>query len=186
MKHKGTRRLQTKRLILRRFSEYDIESIYKNYGKDPEVRKYIMWVPCDTLQKTEQFVKSHIEHYDRDPDFYGWGIEWQGEIVGSIGAFNVDEEIQSCELGYSLGSKFWGKGIVTESAEAVMNYLFHEVGINRIYASHHEKNIGSGKVLQKIGMRYEGTLRQATKGQDNKLADLVLYAILKTEFTSKR
>lgn len=182
MNHKGTQMIRTKRLILRRFCETDVRAIYNNYGSDAEVQKYIMWVPCDTLEKTKQFVQNHLESYGSQLDFYGWGIEWEGEIVGSIGAFNVDDDVCSCELGYSLGSKFWRKGIVTESAKAVMEYLFQEVGMNRIYASHHEENIGSGKVLKKIGMKYEGTLRQATKGQDGRLADLILYSALKSEW----
>jgi len=92
------------------------------------------------------------------------------------------KNIRACEIGYSLGSKFWGQGITTEAATAVLDFLFCEVGFNRVTASHNEGNIASGKVLKKIGMSYEGTCREAALNKDGTLEDLILYAILKGDY----
>ncbi|GAA0773821.1 hypothetical protein GCM10008908_22630 [Clostridium subterminale] len=73
-------------------------------------------------------------------------------------------------------------GIITEALKAVINYLFSEVGFNRIVATHDTNNIASGKVMIKSGMKYEGTLRQS-EWRDNKgFYDLAVYAILKDEW----
>ena len=182
MNHKGTLIIKTERLILRKFRKEDVSQVYNNYGRDMEAQKYIKWVPCATLESTNEFIKMHLENYDSKSDFYAWGIEQDGKIIGSIGAFDIDEDIESCEIGYSLGYKYWGKGYITEAVKAVIKYLLTAVGFNRIYASCHMDNVGSQKVMAKAGMQYEGKLREAAKGQDNKLADLLLYAILKSDF----
>ncbi len=182
MNHKGTVTIETERLTLRKFREGDVSQVYNNYGRDTKVQKHIKWVPCATLESTNEFIKMHLENYDSKSDFYAWGIEQDGEIIGSIGAFDIDDYIESCEIGYSLGYKYWGQGLITEAVKAVVEYLLTDVGFNRIHASCHKDNVGSEKVMNKIGMHYEGKLREATKGQDNKLADLLLYAILKSDY----
>lgn len=65
-------------------------------------------------------------------------------VIGSTGAFHVVDAIKSCEIGYSLGSK--GQGIITEAVTAVLAFLFHEVGFNRITASYNEENIAQERL----------------------------------------
>ena len=96
--------------------------------------------------------------------------------------YTIDNTIQSCEIRYSLGSKFWGKNIITEAVTAVLDFLFHEIGFNRITASYNEENIASGKVMKKVGMSYEGTCRDATLRKDGTFGNLKLYAILKNDW----
>ncbi|MDO4620361.1 MAG: GNAT family N-acetyltransferase, partial [Lachnospiraceae bacterium] len=100
---------------------------------------------------------------------------------GSIGLFNVDEDADQVELGYSIGSKWWRHGYATEAAKAVIHYAFDSVEFHRIYASHHIENTASGRVLEKIGMQYEGTLRDGQKNADGTYADLKLYSIIQKD-----
>ncbi len=180
MKHIGTQTITTQRLILRQFTLDDIDAVYKNYGSDEKVNRYISFAPCFSKESTQQFIQMHIKQYASNPAFYGWAITVHGEVIGSVGLFNVDDADQ-CELGYSLGSRWWNQGYTTEAAQAVLDYAFHELNAHRVYASHHIDNIASEKVLQKIGMKYEGTMREAQKNADGTYSDLKLYAKIITD-----
>lgn len=177
----GTKEINTKRLKLRQFCNEDIEAVFNNYGSDPKVNKYISFAPCASMEGAQGFIGMHINNYENDPDFYGWAVTLDGEVIGSIGLFNVDKDAESCELGYSIGSRWWGKGFATEAAKAVLNFAFSEICAHRIYASHHIDNAASGKVLEKIGMQYEGILRDGQKNFDGTFSDLKLYEVLSTD-----
>lgn len=181
MNHLGTQTITTNRLTLRRWQTGDAGQLYANYGSDPRVQEYITWFPCATPELCEQFIEMNIQSYAEKPDSYAWAIVYEGELIGSIGAFNIDDNMRSCELGYSIGSRFWGRGIVTEAAQAVLDYLLGPAGFHRVFATYHEENAGSGRVMEKIGMRYEGRLRGATKSKDGSWADLLCYARLSTD-----
>lgn len=178
MKAVGTKEIVTERLKLRRFEAADYEDVYENYGSDPLVNKYISFAPCASVEGAKQFIDMHVEQYAANPEFYGWAITVDDMVIGSIGLFNVDADAEQCELGYSIGSKWWGKGYATEAAAAVMDYAFGEIEAHRVYASHHVDNVGSGKVLEKVGMRFEGVMRDGQKNADGSFSDLKLYASL--------
>ena len=181
MIHKGTKILKTNRLTLRPFKEEDYEEVYENYGSDKEVHKYISWIPCDSLDKSKEFIKFNVSQYSENPKHYSRAVIYEYMIVGSVGLFNVEDN-DSAELGYSLGSNWWNKGIITEAVRAVLNYAFKEVGFHRIYASCHEENVGSKRVMEKIGMSFEGKLRDGQKNIDGSYSNLELYSILENEF----
>lgn len=181
MKHIGTRKIKTNRLVLRAFVLDDVDDLYNNYGSDYKVNKYISFTPCKTRESTLSFIKMHIDKYDTDLNFYGWAVTLNEKVIGSVSLFNVDDVFESCELGASIGSKWWGKGIITEAVGALINFAFDEIGIHRIYASHHKHNIASGKVMIKNGMKKEGIMREAHKNPDGSFNDLVLYSILSSD-----
>lgn len=85
------------------------------------------------------------------------------------------------ELGYCLGEKYWNKGIMTETVKRVIKFLFEELDAEVVCAKHLEKNPGSGKVMEKSGMKYEGTLRKRYIDKDNIRNNLLVYSILKEE-----
>ena len=156
MKSLGTLRIDTERLTLRRFYEDDIELLYHNYGSDPLVNKYVSFAPCTTIEGTKLFVHRHMKMYQSNDDFYGWAIVLDGMPIGSIGVYSVDHESESAEIGYSLGSKWWGMGYATEAVQAVIRFGFCEVGLHRLSATCHPENTASERVLEKCGMRFEG------------------------------
>ncbi len=181
MKRPGTQTIRTARLTLRKFTMEDVPSVYTNYGSDPKVNTYISFAPCTTPESTEGFLRMHVDRYAQDPSFYGWAVQAGDDVIGSIGIFNIDEDCEQGELGYSIGSRWWGNGYATEAAEAVLRYAFREIGLHRVYASHHIENTASGRVLMKIGMREEGILRDGQKNPDGTFSDLRLYAKLSTD-----
>jgi RimJ/RimL family protein N-acetyltransferase len=105
----------------------------------------------------------------------------KGFLMGTIGLNNIFQEYQRAELGYWIGKPYWRKGYCTEAAEAVLRYGFQVLGLNRVYATHMTRNPRSGRVMQKIGMKHEGQMRQAWK-RWNKFEDVEMYAVLKSEY----
>lgn len=181
LKHKGTQKICTKRLALRPFRLDDAQSMYKNYASDARVTRFLSWQPYTDAEQVRQFLRSVIGSYD-DNTQYHWAIEFEGEVIGSISTISIDEKNQSCELGYCLGYAWWNKGITGEVAQAVVRFLFEEVGMHRIMAKHDVENPASGKVMQKCGMTPEGMLRKHYRRHDGSYSDAQIYGILKEEF----
>ena len=144
--HMGTKKIYTNRLLLRKFNVFDAEEVFKNWSNDEEVTKYLTWNPHTNLNVTKDLLDSWVLNY-KIPSTYNWGIELRDtcNIIGNIGVINFNEKNLSCEIGYCLSRKYWGKGIMSEALEEVINYLFSKVNFNRIEAKHHVDNIASGK-----------------------------------------
>jgi [ribosomal protein S5]-alanine N-acetyltransferase len=181
--HKGTQAINTERLLLRRFEFTDANDMFKNWANDYEVTKFLAWKPHENIEVTKEIVKQWINEYENN-NTYNWAIELKeiGEVIGGISLVKLDEKYYSCEIGYCMARKHWGKGIMSESLKVVIDYLFLEVGFNRIVAKHDTNNIASGKVMVKSGMQYEGTLRQVKLRDNKEFYDLALYAILKDDW----
>ncbi len=158
MKHLGTRRIETKRLILRRFTLDDALPMYRNWASDPEVTKYLTWQTHENAEQTKNVLESWISSYENE-DKYIWCIakKENDEPIGSINAFHYQEKINAMEVGYCISRSYWHQGITSEALGAVMKYLLDEVGIDRIEARHDAINPNSGGVMLKCGMRHEGT-----------------------------
>lgn len=103
-----------------------------------------------------------------------------GQLIGSIG-LSIIEEHQRAEMGYWIGKPYWNKGCATEAAGLVLHFGFHNLGLNRINASHLVRNPGSGRVMEKNGMKFEGCFRQHVK-KWGVFEDLNYFAILKEDF----
>jgi len=181
MEHKGTKRLETDRLILRRYIEADAEPMYTNWASDPEVSKYLTWPTHSSVEVTKSLVTDWIARYE-NPNYYNWVIELKesGEVVGNISVVEIKEKVGAAIIGYCMGKAWWGRQIMPEALSEVMRYLFDEVGMNRIEACHDPHNPASGAVMKKCGMQYEGTLRQAGKNNQG-LCDICYYGLLKQE-----
>ena len=179
MTHKGTITLETKRLILRRFTREDAEPMFRNWANDPEVVKYLTWQPHGTIDVTCNVISDWLTLYEK-PDHYSWAIELKflGEPIGSIAAVLKDDEIQMVHIGYCIGKYWWRKGYTTEALCELVRFFFEEVGVNRIESRHDPCNPNSGKVMMKAGLQYEGIHRQADKNNQDGFCDAAYYAIL--------
>jgi ribosomal-protein-alanine N-acetyltransferase len=115
--------------------------------------------------------------------YYNWAIvsKETKEAIGRIWAVRTDEKLQQAELAYELGVHWWNQGLMTEAVNAIISFLFSEIGYNRIYADHASGNPASGSVMKKCNMQYEGTQRQALCCNAG-LFDKVNYAILAEEY----
>ena len=183
MNHVGTLELKTPRLILRRFTAQDAETMYRNWASDPEVTKYMTWPAHSSAEISRMVLESWVRDYSR-PDFYQWAIELDGEPIGSISVVRVSENTETVEIGYCIGKSWWHKGITSEALAAVIRFLFEIVGVNRIQARHDVNNPNSGGVMRKCGMVYEGTMRQSDRNNQG-VCDSCIYGILRSDYHGK-
>src|ERR1700674_1600475 len=100
-------------------------------------------------------------------------------FLGGTG-LRVEKEHRHAELGYWIGTPYWGNGYATEAARAVLRYGFEVLNLHRIHASHFSGNAASGNILRKIGMKHEGRLPQHIL-KWGKYVDLELYGMLDTD-----
>ena len=190
MTHKGTERLETERLILRRFVLEDLEQIYYNCWSDPDVWKWTNYAPMphigDVQNAANMFTKNWLDAYER-PDRYSWAIQLKstGEVIGRYFGMHPDDRVSQVELAYEIGRNWWNQGYMTEATKKVIDFFLRDVGFNRVYAIHASANPASGRVMQKSGMVYEGTLRQAHKC-NNGIFDEVRYSILAEDYLGGR
>ena len=181
MEHLGTKRIETERLILRPFVKEDATAMYRNWASDPEVTKFLSWPPYKSVDTAHEILGIWVPQYE-DPAFYQWAIELKelGEVIGSISVVNHDDRVDMAEIGFCIGKQWWGRGIMTEAMKAVMDYLFDEVGVQRIEAGHDPENPASGAVQRKCGLKYEGTFRRRIRSNQG-ITDVAWYGILREE-----
>lgn len=175
----GTKTINTKRLILRPFQVEDAREMFENWASDPEVTQYLTWLPHESVETTKESLKRWVEGY-QNPLQFKWAIVFNNEVVGSIDVVHLEEKLDAVEIEYALSRRCWGKGIMTEALIAVSRYLLEEAGCNRVCARHDVNNPASGKVMQKVGMTYEGTLRQIGKNNQG-ICDMTYYSIIKAD-----
>ena len=183
MTHKGTKTIETDRLILRKFVEDDAIAAYNNWTSDDKVTEFLRWPTHTDMAITESVINDWIAESEND-DFYQWAIVLKelNEPIGVIGVVDRNESLNMLHIGYCIGSKWWHQGITSEAFSAIIPYLFEEVGANRIESQHDPHNPHSGNVMKKCGLVYEGTLRQADYSNKG-LVDACIYSILKGDWT---
>lgn len=183
MTHQGTVTLETERLILRRVQIEDAEDMFRNWAASENVTRFLTWQPYKCIEDVRGYIQGIIDGYAEDK--YNWIIEWKEthEAIGAIDVISMREDVSSCEIGYCLSDRFWGRGIMPEAFGEVIRFLFEEVGMNRIEATHDKNNPKSGRVMEKCGLQYEGTHRQASRNNQG-VCDVVYRAILREDYRS--
>ena len=181
MEHLGTKQIETGRLNLRPFAMEDAEAMYRNWASDPEVTKFLSWPAYQSVDTAYEILDIWTKQYS-DNNFYQWAIELKelGEPIGSISVVNLDDRVDMVEIGFCIGKAYWGRGIMTEAFQAVIDFLFGEVGVQRIEAGHDPENPASGAVQRKCGLKYEGTFRRRIRSNQG-ITDVAWYSILKEE-----
>lgn len=182
MKNCGTQRIETDRLILRRFVIEDADAMYKNWASDSEVTKFLTWPPHPSVDVSRGIIEDWLKEYS-DEKYYNWAIVLKAngdEPIGGISVVHMNEDISMVHIGYCLGRAWWRRGIMSEALKAVMDFMFDTVEVNRVESRHDPRNPNSGKVMQKCGMKYEGTLRSADWNNQG-ICDACYYALLRSE-----
>ncbi len=165
--------LQTPRLLLRELSVDDAEDFYE-LNQNPNVVKYTGDAPFESVSAAEDFLKNYND-YKRNG--YGrWAVieKDSGEFLGWCG---LKFDGKETDIGFRFFEKHWNKGYATESAKACLEYGFTELNLNEIVGRAMKENIGSVKVLEKIGMKF-------IKEMEFELHPGVLYRIRKEELIS--
>lgn len=182
-----TERVETARLVLRPWRMEDAEDLYE-YAKDPEVGLNAGWKPHDDVEESRKIIK-----WFTDPEKPGvlFALEEKesGRVIGSLG-IEEDGHRPGVEgvfsLGYALSHVCWGKGLMTEAANAAIDYAFQVLGARLLSITHYPFNARSKRVIEKCGFHYEGLLRQASKRFDGTVLDLCCYSMTAEEYRSLR
>ena len=182
LNHKGTKTIETERLILRPFVMEDAQAMYRNWASDDEVTKHLTWPTHGSVEVSRAVLADWTSHYG-EPDFYNWAIvlkENGPEPIGSIAVVDINLKVDGAAMGYCMSRAHWRKGIMAEALRGVIAFLFEEVGFNRIEADHDPNNPASGRVMEKAGMRHEGVMRQAGRSNQG-IIDVSRWAILRSD-----
>jgi [ribosomal protein S5]-alanine N-acetyltransferase len=177
--------IETDRLLLRKITLNDAQDMFE-YASDPQVSEYTTWSTHASIEDTKYFLKSLIKMYKRR-ELVDWGIEHKADrkFIGTCGYVEWSMTHSRAEIGYALSSKYWNQGYMSEAVNAIMEFGFREMVLNRIEAKCKVNNIASARVMEKLGMQLEGILRQQlfVKGR---YWDLKLYSILRDDFFADR
>lgn len=169
--------ITTARLTLRAYELGDVPDLASLIGVR-EVAENLVRVPHPyTEQDGRNFVLSMKESSKAR---FAITLAPEGKLIGGIGLL-IDSQHARAELGYWLGTPYWRHGYATEAARAVLEYGFATLGLHRIYASAFRENTVSAKVLQKLGMKHEGCLRQHVL-KWGRFIDLEMYGLLRSEW----
>ncbi len=147
----NTPTLETERLILRKFTEQDMEALFLIL-KDEEVNQFLPWYPVKSIEETVKFYEERYALKYAQPQAYAYVICLKEDHF-PIGYMTVDMEEQH-DFGYGLRREFWHQGIATEAAKAVIEQVKKD-GLPYITATHDRNNPRSGGVMQKVGMKYQ-------------------------------
>jgi RimJ/RimL family protein N-acetyltransferase len=170
--------LTTGRLKLRPMDERDIPSHYAVFS-DPEVARYWSREPWTDIGQASQSIAAMLAaQADGSEARFGIELLSTGELIGNAGLHHFVEQNRRCEIGYALGSKYWGQGYATEALRAVIAHGFDALGLNRIEADIDPRNVGSARVLEKLGFRKEGFMPERWI-VGNETADTAFYGLLR-------
>lgn len=173
---------ETDRLILRKIEFNDLEDIFE-FSLDPKVAYHMTWEVNKSKEETlNNFVKVVIENYDRGQSGDLAIVHKENDkVIGTCSFIEWSNEHNNAEIGYVLNQNYWGCGFTTEAIIELIKYGFETIQLNRIQGRCDIDNISSEKVMLKVGMVYEGTLRknEFIKGD---YKDTKIFSILKEEF----
>ena len=175
--------LITDRLLLRPFTLADAP-VAQQLAGDRDIASNTLNIPHPYENgMAEEWISTHQEQFEQGESvIFAITLRNDDGLIGAIG-LTINQRYERAELGYWIGKPYWGNGYCTEAAKAVLHYGFTVLGLHRIYATHMSRNPASGRVMEKIGMKYEGCSRQHAKRWDV-FEDLKMYAILKSEYES--
>jgi len=171
-------RIETPRLILRELTLEDSEDLFCYASRD-EVTKYLPWETHISIKDSENYIRDTIKKYAAG-DAASWGIVLKeaNKLIGTCGFVSWSKSNCCAEIGFALSSDYWNQGIMTEAAKSIIKFGFSEMGLNRIEAMVVVDNIASQKVCKKIGMDFEGILKEKLR-INGVFKDVNIYSVLR-------
>jgi len=174
--------LTTERLLLRDFVESDWKPVLA-YQQHPLYLRYNEWT-SRTAEDVREFIQMFLDHQKQDPRFkfqFAITLRSTGQLIGNCGVRKETVTAQEADIGYELDPAYWGRGYATEAARAVLHFGFSQLKLHRISAWCVAENLGSARVLEKLGMRLNGQLPNHLYYK-NRWWDTRVYVILHDEW----
>lgn len=177
--------LTTGRLTIRRLSTDDAQGYFSIFS-DPAVMRYWSSPPLKDLTEAEQKIADILAHYEKG-DLYQLAIERRSDrqMIGTCTLHQIHLQNKRAEVGYALGSPFWGNGYMNEAMRALVDHAFHSMHFHRLEADIDPRNEASAKSLERLGFTREGRLRERWI-VDGEVSDSALYGLLAKEWASRQ
>lgn len=173
--------LETPRLKLRPYSNTDVAELLELIGTR-EVAATTLRIPHPyTEEDAHEFIAASQNESECR---LAISLRSDGQFIGGIG-LRIALQHKNAELGYWLGVPYWGNGYATEAAREMLRYGFEDLDLHRIFASHFKNNPASGRILKKLGMRYEGCQREHVRKWDQ-FIDSELYGMLRRDWDAAK
>lgn len=177
--------LETPRLLLRAMRVKDTEDMYA-YAKNPEVTQYLLWSP----HKSPDYTRSYLEYLAgryRLGQHYEWAMvsKADGHMIGTCGFSKIECPQNAAEIGYVLNPAYRGQGLVAEAAERVLRFGFDVLGLHRVEARYMVGNDASRRVMEKLGMQFEG-VRRGSMLVKGAYRDIGICSVLVNEYRERR
>ena len=174
--------IATARLILRPYTLADASAVAKLAGRR-EIADTTLSFPHPYLeQHARDWITRHTEGRSQGKEIvFAVVTRTNMQLVGSVGMKDIDQEHGHAEMGFWIGVDSWRQGFATEAAEAVLQFGFETLKLNRIHAHHMLRNPASGRVLEKIGMKREGVLREQVR-KWGVFEDVAVLSVLRKEW----
>ena len=168
-------KLESERLILRRYKESDIDAIYEILT-DERLSKYIKF-PKLSKQEELECIRQWISEADKSK-YEKWVIELKkdGTVVGNIDVNTVVKKHNYCNVGYTIRYNYWGNGYASEALEAVSNHLLENSGYYLVECSCNELNTQSSKVMLKAGFKKDGYIKNRRLNKDGTYSGVEYYS----------
>jgi len=176
--------LFSERLQVRDLVPGDVHSMHA-YASNPDVARYLFWGP-NTYEETQGSLNSFIAAQNDEPRLiYEMGIVLAAsdQLVGALCLYLGNCEMRNdAEVGFVLHPDYWGRGVVSEAAAVLVRAGFDQLGLHRIWATCDTRNVASVRVLEKLGMRREATLKESRRVNGEWINEHC-YAVLASEFS---
>ncbi|MEQ8745931.1 GNAT family N-acetyltransferase [Pyruvatibacter sp.] len=176
--------LRSRRLVIRDFVSGDLGALHA-YAERREVTRYLLWGP-NTVEQSRATLAEFIAQQEVAPRVrYDLALALPGgKAIGGISLHLDDLRLGNAEIGYVLHSDYWGGGFASEAVQMVATAAFAQWPLNRLWARCMESNKASRRVLERLGMRHEGTLLRAER-LDGAWHNVMMYAVLADEWRTR-
>lgn len=151
-------RLGTDRLVLRRPVAADASALFEEYTQDHEVTRYLTWRPHSSLDDTRAYLARCQAGWNAGTDLT-WAITLAGDDR-PIGMIGLRARAAMADMGYVLARRYWGRGLMTEAATAIVTLALGNPMVYRVWAVCDVENHASARVMEKAGMTHEGVRRR--------------------------
>ncbi len=181
LRHSGTVRIESERLLLRRFLLQDTQAVYNGWTSDSRSSLFMRWQPHTSAKETHAMLETWVSQYS-NPAFYQWAIELKQThaLVGTIALFTVNEQDRCGDVAYCIATEHWSRGYASEALSAVLYFAFSRENYNRVEAYHAVENPASGRVMEKAGMVCEGVAREKYRSNRG-FEDCRMYAAVRRD-----
>ena len=174
--------IETPRLIIRRWRISDAPDMYE-YAKHPDVGPAAGWKPHESLEESQNILRTMFLDQDQ------WALvdKETNKVIGSIGVMkDPSRRVEKAyEFGYVLAYEYWGQGLMLEATTEIVKYIFQQLNASVLAVGHYPFNMRSKSIIEKLGFKYEGTIRQGMTIYDGTTYDKIVYSMLREEYIKK-